>query len=122
MNNLDARVDLGTAAYKVDMLPSPVSRDCVGPGRKPRIHFLSRQFLFSHYGFCFNAAYLLFYQGGEQVELLPGGTDIEVTAQNVHDYVRRYAEYRMIKVAEKALKVCLCVNHLTSLLWFHAKV
>ncbi|XP_053381871.1 E3 ubiquitin-protein ligase UBR5-like [Mercenaria mercenaria] len=43
-------------------------------------------------------------EGGEQVELVPGGTDIEVTAQNVHDYVRRYAEYRMVKVAEKALK------------------
>ncbi|XP_060590423.1 E3 ubiquitin-protein ligase UBR5-like isoform X1 [Ruditapes philippinarum] len=43
-------------------------------------------------------------EGGEQVELVPGGTDIEVTAQNVHDYVRRYAEYRMVKVGEKALK------------------
>ena len=39
------------------------------------------------------------------MELIPGGTDIEVTAQNVHDYVRRYAECRMVRVAEKALKV-----------------
>lgn len=39
------------------------------------------------------------------MELVPGGTDIEVTAQNVHDHVCRYAEYRMVKVAEKELKV-----------------
>lgn len=51
-------------------------------------------------------------QGSEQVELITGGTDIEVTAQNVHDYVRRYAEYRMVKVAEKSLKVGIV--H-----WFH---
>jgi E3 ubiquitin-protein ligase EDD1 len=37
--------------------------------------------------------------------LIPGGTDMEVNVQNAHDYVRRYAELRMIKVAEKALKV-----------------
>lgn len=43
-------------------------------------------------------------EGGETVELIAGGADIEVNAQNVHDYVRRYAEYRMVKVAEKALK------------------
>lgn len=42
--------------------------------------------------------------GGETVELIPGGADIEVNAQNVHDYVRRYAEFRMTKVAEKSLK------------------
>ena len=30
---------------------------------------------------------------------------MEVNVQNVHDYVRRYAELRMVKVAEKALKV-----------------
>ncbi|KAL3890879.1 hypothetical protein ACJMK2_003152 [Sinanodonta woodiana] len=43
-------------------------------------------------------------EGGEGVELIPGGSDIEVNAQNVHDYVRRYSEHRMIKVADKALK------------------
>ncbi|XP_074657055.1 E3 ubiquitin-protein ligase UBR5-like [Tubulanus polymorphus] len=42
-------------------------------------------------------------EGGEQIELLPGGADIEVTAQNVHDYVRLYSEFRMVKNAEKAL-------------------
>ncbi|XP_013417983.1 E3 ubiquitin-protein ligase UBR5 isoform X2 [Lingula anatina] len=43
-------------------------------------------------------------EGGETVELLPGGAEIEVNAQNVHDYVRRYAEYRMVRVAEKAME------------------
>ncbi|XP_052763231.1 E3 ubiquitin-protein ligase UBR5-like isoform X2 [Mya arenaria] len=43
-------------------------------------------------------------EGGEQVELMRGGTYVEVTAQNVHEYVRRYAEHRMTKVPEKALK------------------
>lgn len=43
-------------------------------------------------------------EGGEEVELIPGGNDIEVNAQNVHDYVRRYAEFRMTKVLDKALK------------------
>ncbi|XP_033727140.1 E3 ubiquitin-protein ligase UBR5-like isoform X1 [Pecten maximus] len=43
-------------------------------------------------------------EGGEQVELMTNGSDVEVNAQNVHDYVRRYAEYRMVKVADKALK------------------
>lgn len=46
-------------------------------------------------------------QGGEEVELIPGGNDIEVNAQNVHDYVRRYAEFRMTKVLDKALKVII---------------
>ena len=41
------------------------------------------------------------------MELIPGGADIEVNAQNVHDYVRKYAEFRMVKVAEKALKVII---------------
>ncbi|BFZ21562.1 hypothetical protein BsWGS_24601 [Bradybaena similaris] len=43
-------------------------------------------------------------EGGEQVELIPDGAEVEVTAQNVHNYVRKYAEHRMVLVAEKALK------------------
>ena len=39
------------------------------------------------------------------MELIPGGRDIDVTAQNVYDYIRRYAEYRMIRCQEKALDV-----------------
>lgn len=39
------------------------------------------------------------------MELVSGGRDMEVTAQNVYDYVRKYAEYRMIKAQEKALEV-----------------
>ena len=45
-------------------------------------------------------------EGGESYELLAGGRDIEVTSHNVYDYVRRYAEYRMIRCQEKALQVC----------------
>ncbi|CAL1532111.1 unnamed protein product [Lymnaea stagnalis] len=43
-------------------------------------------------------------EGGEQVELLPDGAEVEVSAQNVHNYVRKYAEHRMVVVAEKALR------------------
>ena len=39
------------------------------------------------------------------MELVRGGSDIEVTPSNVHDYVRKYAEFRMVKSAEKALDV-----------------
>ncbi|KAG7207185.1 hypothetical protein KM043_008872 [Ampulex compressa] len=42
-------------------------------------------------------------EGGGSIELIPNGRDIEVTAGNVYDYVRKYAEVRMIKVQEKAL-------------------
>lgn len=34
---------------------------------------------------------------------MPNGRDVEVTASNVYDYVRKYAEVRMIKVQDKAL-------------------
>ena len=34
-----------------------------------------------------------------------GGADIEVTPQNVYDYIRKYAEFRMVKTSEKALEV-----------------
>jgi len=43
-------------------------------------------------------------EGGEQMELITGGSDIEVTPNNVHDYVRKYAEYRMLTSCEKALE------------------
>ncbi|CAG9865425.1 unnamed protein product [Phyllotreta striolata] len=43
-------------------------------------------------------------EGGGTVELIPGGKDIEVTFNNVYDYVRKYANYRMIKVQEKAIE------------------
>jgi E3 ubiquitin-protein ligase EDD1 len=44
-------------------------------------------------------------EGGGTMELVPSGRDVEVTAQNVYDYVRKYAEYRMIKAQEKAIEV-----------------
>ena len=49
--------------------------------------------------------HVLRFQGGEHVELVPCGGDFEVNAQNVHDYVRKYAEYRMVKVVSKPLEV-----------------
>ncbi|KAL3179301.1 hypothetical protein MRX96_038196 [Rhipicephalus microplus] len=45
----------------------------------------------------------LWYRVGGTVELIPGGREQEVTANNVYLYVRRYAEYRMIKSQERAL-------------------
>lgn len=44
-------------------------------------------------------------EGGGSIELVPNGREIEVNATNVYDYVRKYAEVRMIKVQEKALEV-----------------
>ena len=44
---------------------------------------------------------------GEHADLIPGGSDVEVNAANVHDYVRKYAEYRMVRAAEKALEASL---------------
>ncbi|KAG8042536.1 hypothetical protein G9C98_005170 [Cotesia typhae] len=43
-------------------------------------------------------------EGGGSIDLVVSGRDVEVTASNVYDYVRRYAEVRMIKVQEKALE------------------
>ncbi|XP_061392302.1 E3 ubiquitin-protein ligase hyd-like [Musca vetustissima] len=43
-------------------------------------------------------------EGGGSVELIPGGREIQVTAQNLFDYIRRYTEYRLIKAQEKALE------------------
>ncbi|XP_029848951.2 E3 ubiquitin-protein ligase UBR5 isoform X8 [Ixodes scapularis] len=42
-------------------------------------------------------------EGGGTVELIPGGREQEVTSSNVYLYVRRYAEYRMVKSQERAL-------------------
>ncbi|XP_068224173.1 E3 ubiquitin-protein ligase UBR5 isoform X7 [Palaemon carinicauda] len=43
-------------------------------------------------------------EGGTNVELINGGRNVEVTTANVYDYVRKYAEYRMVKSQEKALQ------------------
>lgn len=44
-------------------------------------------------------------EGGGCVELVAGGREIEVTALNVYDYVRKYAQHRMLHSQEKALEV-----------------
>ncbi|XP_069354271.1 E3 ubiquitin-protein ligase UBR5 isoform X7 [Maniola hyperantus] len=43
-------------------------------------------------------------EGGGCVELVPGGREMEVTALNVYDYVRKYAQHRMLLSQEKALE------------------
>lgn len=56
--------------------------------------------------FCFsNSLEMCEEEGGGCVELVSGGREMEVTALNVYDYVRKYAEYRMITSQEKALEV-----------------
>jgi len=45
-------------------------------------------------------------EGGCHVDLIPNGRNIEVNANNVYDYVRKYALYRMVNSQEKALQ-CL---------------
>lgn len=42
-----------------------------------------------------------------QVELIPNGVNIPVTPQNVYEYVRKYAEHRMLVVAEQPLHVSI---------------
>lgn len=46
-------------------------------------------------------------EGGCSVELIPNGRDVDVTAANVYDYVRKYSECRMFKCQRKALEVGL---------------
>jgi E3 ubiquitin-protein ligase EDD1 len=43
-------------------------------------------------------------EGGKNVELVPGGRNMEVTESNVYDYVRRYAEFRMVRSQYKSLE------------------
>lgn len=43
-------------------------------------------------------------EGGRSVELVPGGRNIEVNEHNVYDYVRKYAEYRMVRSQYKSLE------------------
>ena len=43
-------------------------------------------------------------EGGGSVELVAAGRDTEVNNVNIYQYVRKYAEYRMVTSQEKALK------------------
>ena len=43
-------------------------------------------------------------EGGGSIELIANGRDVEVTNVNIYQYVRKYAEYRMVTSQEKALK------------------
>lgn len=44
-------------------------------------------------------------EGGEGYELLPGGATQSVTPENVYQYVKLYAELRMVRVCQEALQV-----------------
>ena len=43
--------------------------------------------------------------GGEPCELVPGGASQSVTPDNVYQYVKLYAELRMVGVCQEALVV-----------------
>jgi len=45
------------------------------------------------------------FQGCEHVDLIPGGSELAVNSSNVHDYVRKYAMYRMVKAISQPLEV-----------------
>lgn len=44
-------------------------------------------------------------EGGGSIELITNGRNIQVNEVNVYDYVRLYANYRLIKTHEKSLEV-----------------
>ena len=44
-------------------------------------------------------------EGGGSVDLVPGGAHVSVTTDNIFEYVRQYAEYKMVTVAHKCLTV-----------------
>ena len=47
-------------------------------------------------------------EGGENVELMPGGSSVAVTTENVYDYVHKYAQLRMVHISEEPLQVSAC--------------
>ena len=51
-------------------------------------------------------------EGGESVELVSGGSSVAVTAENVYEYVRKYAQLRMIHINEEPLRVSAYMFHL----------
>ena len=50
-------------------------------------------------------------EGGGSIELIANGRDVEVTNVNIYQYVRKYAEYRMVTSQEKALKKVTTSTH-----------
>lgn len=57
---------------------------------------------------CFVWFVTIFYyhaQGGDHVDLIPGGSEMKVNSSNVYDYVRKYADYRLVKAVSKPLEV-----------------
>lgn len=48
-------------------------------------------------------------EGGGSVELVTNGRNIQVNEINVYDYVRLYANYRLVKTHEKSLEVSVAI-------------
>lgn len=46
-------------------------------------------------------------EGNGSIELVTNGRNIQVNEVNVYDYVRLYANYRLVKTHEKSLEVCI---------------
>ena len=44
-------------------------------------------------------------EGGESCELVPGGATLPVTPDNVYQYVKLYAELRMVAACRESLMV-----------------
>lgn len=56
-------------------------------------------------------------EGDGQVELVKGGKNIAVCPSNVHDYVRLYAEQRMLGSNAKVLQVGNWITHFNLQPW-----
>ena len=48
---------------------------------------------------------MIAFQGGGTYNLIPDGDKTHVISSNVYEYVRKYAEYKMVKHCEKCLQV-----------------
>lgn len=55
-------------------------------------------------------------EGNGSVELVTNGRNIQVNEVNVYDYVRLYANYRLIKTHEKSLEVSWKFENISSFL------
>lgn len=62
-------------------------------------------FKFLNISFFMHSITLTPEEGSGSVELVSGGRNIQVNEVNVYDYVRLYANYRLLKTHEKSLEV-----------------
>jgi E3 ubiquitin-protein ligase EDD1 len=50
---------------------------------------------------------LSYVKGGETYDLVPDGSIKDVTFTNLYEFIKRYAEFRMIHLVEQSLQVCV---------------